>query len=178
MSRRQNVIVVGGGAAGFMTARALSAKIDASKYNLILLNARPYYLHLIATARMVVTDDGNFHERGLMSYEKLFVDGKGSVKVGVATEIKSGSPGTGGELVLESGETLPYRFLVVATGCKYEGPFDFPDTKEETLAHVESWRTKFKQAQSIVIVGGGTTGAGKCQLEVMLIFSLLTIVQN
>ena len=99
----QNVVIVGGGPAGFSIARDLSAKIDASRYNLILLNSRPYYLNLVATARMIVTNDGNHEERGLIPYDKLFVDGKGTLKVGTVTEIKPGATGTGGVLVLQSG---------------------------------------------------------------------------
>ena len=60
-----------------------------------------------------------------------------------------------------NGETLPYDILVLAPGNAWAGPINFPDSQEETLAHIESWRKKFQDAKSVVMAGGGPVGIGK-----------------
>ena len=57
---KKNIVVVGGGAAGIPIARGLSAKLDASKYNLILINPRPYSIHMLAGARLTTSDVDHF----------------------------------------------------------------------------------------------------------------------
>ena len=55
---KKNVVVIGGGHAGGVLARTLSGMLDATKYHVVLINDRPYAIHLLAAARMTVTDDG------------------------------------------------------------------------------------------------------------------------
>jgi NADPH-dependent 2,4-dienoyl-CoA reductase/sulfur reductase-like enzyme len=62
---------------------------------------------------------------------------------------------------LSSGEEIPYEFLVVATGA---GAIDMlpsrvdADKKEEGIAKLKEIQAKIRQANRIVVVGGGAAG--------------------
>ncbi|KAI0329006.1 FAD/NAD-P-binding domain-containing protein [Cubamyces sp. BRFM 1775] len=157
--KRQNVVVVGGGWAGTLIARDLSAKLDASKHNLILISDRPYFIHLIAGARMTVTAVDKLEDKALVPFDKLFHNGNGSVKIGKVVSISAGSAGEkGGEVILEDGERIPYAALVLATGSSWPGPLHFPEKDADMRSHLESWRNKYEKANHVVIVGGGAVG--------------------
>ena len=49
MAEKKNVVVVGGGYGGTLVARALSEKLDSARFNLVLINDRPFYVHLPAS---------------------------------------------------------------------------------------------------------------------------------
>jgi|SRR5882762_4986350 len=158
---RKNVVVVGGGGAGAPIIKALSSKLDRARYNLILITARPYYVHLVATIRMVVTNEGSIEEKALIPYDTNFVNGNGTLKVGTVVGIEKNSEGKeGGEVILDSGERISYAVLALAPGSTWEGPLDFPNTKEETVEWLDKWRSTFEKANNIVFVGGGAVGIG------------------
>jgi len=190
-NRRQKVVIVGGGVTGSLLARELSSKLNQKEHELILVEAKPYAVWLIAGARLV-TEEGHhpgLEERAFVPYDKLFYNGNGSVKRGKVVSIHSyprhthtNARGDGGEgdtsdapveaekpteeddhsgyVVLEGGEKVLYDALVLATGSKYSGPVDFPDDPAQCLAHIERWRTAFREAKDIVLVGGGGVAIG------------------
>ena len=108
-AQKQNVVVVGGGVSGITVAQGLSKKLDHEKFNLILIEPRPYHVWLPATARMAVTSDEKFVETVVFPFDRVFVKGKGSVKQDKVVSIKGGKGEEAGELELASGETLKYR---------------------------------------------------------------------
>ena len=115
-SGKANIVIVGGGLSGTALAEKLSAKLDHSKYNLILVEARPYLVYMIGGARMAVTTEKGAMDKYLFKYDKLFPAGKGTVKKAKVEKIIPKSGGEGGELQLSGGETLPYRctFITIA----------------------------------------------------------------
>lgn len=159
---QKNVVVVGGGWAGVQITRALSAKLDASKYNLILVNARPFHIHMLAGARLTTTDAGNLEDIAFMPYDKVFVNGNGSLKVGKVIAISANEGGRGGVLTLQDGETLSYEILVLSPGSVWNGPVAFPDGKDELTEWVKQWRSKYAKASHIAVVGGGAVGIETC----------------
>jgi NADH dehydrogenase FAD-containing subunit len=158
-SNRQNVVVVGGGGAGAPAVKHLSATLDPSKYNLILINSRPYFTHLVATIRMVVTSEGNLEDRALIPYDRNFVNGNGELVVGTVVSITDHGK-TGGYVTLSNGETIEYSVLVLTPGSTWEGPLHLPDTKAENQVWVNDWRAKFEKSNDILLVGGGAVGIG------------------
>lgn len=54
--------------------------------------------------------------------------------------------------------TLVTPALVLATGSKWSGPVDLPDSEADLRQFASQWREKFKGAEDIVIVGGGAVG--------------------
>jgi len=152
-------VVVGGGISGVTVAQGLSKKLDHGRYNLILIEPRPFHVWLPATARMVVTSDERFAETAVFPFDRVFVRDRGTVMQGRVVSIKAGTAGEeAGELELESGETLPYRALVLATGSKWSGPTNLPDSEADLRQFVSQWREKIRDAPDIVIVGGGAVG--------------------
>ncbi|KAF8575725.1 FAD/NAD-P-binding domain-containing protein [Ramaria rubella] len=158
MSKKQ-VVIVGGGGAGALLARTLSQKLDGTKYNLTLVSAHASYVFYVATLRMLMTEENSLEKRVFIPYDKLFVNGNGTFKHGVVTEIKAekGSE-SGGKVVLEGGEILDYDVLVLSPGGKWEGFLDFPFEEGKLMEHVKEWRGKFKNAKKVAIAGGGAVG--------------------
>lgn len=175
---RKNVVIVGGGLAGVAVAKTLSAKLDHSRYNLILITARSSYVHLIAGARMVVTSEGNLENEAVIPYDKVFPSGKGSHVVGTVTEIQETAPGKGGDLVLNNGEKVHYDALILATGSAWSGALHFPDADADLRATIKDWRNKFSTAKHVVIVGGGAVGIGKSYVGVMDAIRLTSLTET
>ncbi|KAI0642896.1 FAD/NAD-P-binding domain-containing protein [Trametes meyenii] len=154
----KNVVIIGGGWTGTLVARELSTKLDASKYNIILVNERPYFIHLIAGARLTVSSEDKLEDTVLVPFDKLFVNGNGTVKIGKVVSIHEAAPGQGGEVNLEGGDSIPYSALVLATGSNWSGPLRFPDSDTDVRAHISSWRNKYEKANHVVVVGAGAVG--------------------
>ncbi|KDR73138.1 hypothetical protein GALMADRAFT_125165 [Galerina marginata CBS 339.88] len=155
---RQNIVIVGGGSVGLTTFDAIAATLDASKYNLVLITPRPFYTHLIAGLRMVVTSEGGLEDRILMPLDKKFdADHKKLIVAEVTSITDDGAKDQ--HVTLDNGETVPFFILVLGPGSLWEGPLAFSNTKAEILESVQSWREKFKNAKDIVLVGGGAIGA-------------------
>ena len=102
-------MIVGGGLAGTTLAKELSAKLDHSKYNLVVVEARPYLIWMLGGARMAVANEKDAMDDYFFNYDKFFPAGKGTVKKAKVEKIVPNSGGTGGELELTGGEVLPYR---------------------------------------------------------------------
>lgn len=109
VSTKDNIVIVGGGLSGTSIAKELSAKLDHSKYNLVVVEARPYLIYMIGGARMTVTTENGAADSYLLPYDKLFPPGKGTVKKAKVEKIVPDRDGKGGQLQLSGGETLPYR---------------------------------------------------------------------
>ncbi|KAH9891866.1 FAD/NAD-P-binding domain-containing protein [Cubamyces lactineus] len=154
----QNVVIVGGGWAGTLIARDLSAKLDRLRYNVILISDRPYYVHLIAGARMTVANMDRLEDKALVPFDRLFHDGNGTVKIGKVISIDDDTSGDGGEVVLEDGERIRYAALVLATGSSWPGPFGFPEKDAHLRSHIDFWRDRYEKAEHVVIAGGGDVG--------------------
>jgi len=157
----QNVVVVGGGFAGFQVAKELSKKLDARRYNLILINSRSYAISLPAIVRLVVDAESKLEESSFVKLDKLYANGNGETKVGIVTKIEAQPDVSGGAVVLATGERISYAVLVLATGSKWTGPSAIPENEEEVLPFVNAWRQKFAKANHVVIVGGGAVGIGE-----------------
>lgn len=160
MSKRKNVVVVGGGGAGTLVARNLSATLDPSKHKLILINARPYFAHLVAAIRMVVTAEGKLEDEALIPFDKVFTNGNGELVVGKVASITDQGE-QGGYVTLSSGEIIDYSVLILTPGSTWEGPLHLPDTKMETQTWVDGWRDRFENSDDILLVGGGAVAIGE-----------------
>lgn len=175
---KKNVVIVGGGVAGTAIARELSSKLDASKYNLILINPRPYLIYLIAGARLTVAPVDELEKRALIPYDKLFHNGNGTVKIGKVASLSEAGAGKGGEVVLEDGERIPYASLVLTTGSVWPGALDFPQADADVQAHIQAWRSRYEKANHVVIVGGGAVGLGTSAKLVLCIRVILMLAMT
>ncbi|KAG2076890.1 FAD/NAD(P)-binding domain-containing protein [Suillus decipiens] len=154
----QNIVIVGGGYAGIQVAKQLSQKLDAKRYNLILINSRSYAIALPAVVRIVVDAESKLEETSFVKFDKLYANGNGETKVGIVTRIEAQPGVPGGAVVLDSGERISYAVLILATGAKSSGPCCIPGNEDDVLPFVNAWRQKFARANHVVIVGGGAVG--------------------
>ncbi|KAF6755655.1 hypothetical protein DFP72DRAFT_1169486 [Ephemerocybe angulata] len=155
MATIRNIVILGGGTFGITAARKIAAKVDTTRYKVIVVTPRPYYVHLPGLIRTLVTSDGALEKQIFMPYGST-LNGKGDVVVANAvsfTETKEG-----GEISLSNGECISYSGLVLAPGTKWEGALSLPDEPSAILEHIKSWREKIRNAASILLVGGGAVG--------------------
>ncbi|KAF9225465.1 FAD/NAD(P)-binding domain-containing protein [Gyrodon lividus] len=157
-SAKKSIVIIGAGYAGTSIAASLSGSLDTVKYNLILINPRPYAIPLPASARLVVSPSSNLEETAFVPLDKLYKNGNGETKVGIVKSIEAKEDNKGGAVVLENGERIPYEILVIATGSKWSGPLDLPEHEKDVLPHVNAWRDKFANAKHVVLAGGGAVG--------------------
>ena len=170
---RKSVVVVGGGGAGSTITRILSSKINASTTSLTLVTARPFAVHLPACIRMTTTAEGKLEDDVLIPYDKLLVNGNGTIKIGRVTSIEKGDESSG-SVVLSTGERVQYDILVLAPGSEWQGPLALPDDRDAVLEHIKSWRRKFENANGIILAGGGAVGCGALLCFIVFRLSLMT----
>ncbi|KAG6380889.1 FAD/NAD(P)-binding domain-containing protein [Boletus reticuloceps] len=152
------VVVVGAGFAGTTVVSALSSKLDSSKYHIVLINPRPYAIPLPASLRLIVSEAANLEHTALVPLDRIYRKASGEIKLGIVRSIEPKDAQSGGHVVLESGERIPYEILIIASGSIWKGPIDFPLHETDVLPHIRTWRSKFANANHIVIVGGGALG--------------------
>ncbi|KAI0316928.1 FAD/NAD-P-binding domain-containing protein [Amylostereum chailletii] len=153
---KKDIVLVGGGGAGMILARALVGRLDTTRYTFTLINNRAFTVFLPTSVRMAATEEGHLEDEILLPYDRLLKD-IGTLKVGKTVKIEEDAPGKGGRVVLADGETVHYDVLVLAPGTRLESPLDYPDSKEDVLRYIAEWRTKFRDATKIVMGGGGPT---------------------
>ncbi|KAG8715020.1 hypothetical protein FRC08_011116, partial [Ceratobasidium sp. 394] len=101
--------------------------------------------------RAAVTDEGAIDEGALVPNDRVF-DSSIRVVRSSAKEINKL------EVITESGESIPYEHLVLATGSIWTGALDLPDSRTEAVKHLRSFKQNLKAAQHVLIVGGGSVG--------------------
>lgn len=103
-----------------------------------------------------MTDDGNFAAKAINPLDRVFDPGQaGELVIGEATSVRD-------DLVtLSDGRTLPYDYLILASGTTWSGPLAFPKNVEDKDEWIAEWRRKFKGANDVVILGAGAVGLGE-----------------
>ncbi|ELU43291.1 pyridine nucleotide-disulfide oxidoreductase domain-containing protein [Rhizoctonia solani AG-1 IA] len=99
--------------------------------------------------RAAVTNENSIGERSLVPNDRAF---DSTVKI-----IRSGARRiTSAEVITETGETIPYEHLVIATGSVWTGPLALPELRENAIEHFRSFKKQLDVAEHILIVGGGS----------------------
>jgi apoptosis-inducing factor 2 len=156
---KKSVVVVGGGFAGSQIARTLATTLSPDKYELTLLDARPYFVGIVAGLRLTVTGDKDLINQSLVPFDRVFQNKPlGVFRQAKVLSIQQASNASSGVLKLEGQEDLPYDALIVATGSLWPGPCAFP------LGNVENFISEqaaaVAKANKIVLVGAGAVGLG------------------
>ena len=143
-----------------LAVRSFAKKLNPHKHELTLITARTHFAYLPAGVRLLVSPDTPL-ETVFMSYDKVFDHFPGQLRIGKATSVEANPGGRGGKVILESGDEVLYDVVVIATGSLWDGLADFPDDERLYKEFIEEWRNKFKNANNVVIVGGGAVGIGQ-----------------
>ncbi|MGW1952894.1 NAD(P)/FAD-dependent oxidoreductase [Streptomyces sp. NPDC001920] len=141
-----DVVVIGGGYAGVRLARRLDATARVT-----LVDRKEVFFHRIASLRAGVRRDWSFTP--FIPYDRLLSNGR--VAVGKAVRIDTAER----QVVLATGERLPYDVLVIATGADYPEPARFTGTtQEEAAKSFAAHQQHIAGAEHVLVVGGGPSG--------------------
>ncbi|GBG32770.1 Apoptosis-inducing factor 2 [Hondaea fermentalgiana] len=145
------VVVVGSGYAGSAVAKQLDALAETDNVEVTLVDRREHFVHKIGALRAATIE--GWDEKVLIPRDKLLKHGK--IIVGVVTEVTSEA------VKLDSGESIPFDYCVLATGAVNRSPGE-PSagiTSEKDLRdYFSKCVAQVKGAESIAIVGGGVVG--------------------
>ncbi|XP_075902126.1 ferroptosis suppressor protein 1 [Nelusetta ayraudi] len=142
-----HVVVVGGGFGGVAAARYLKSW----GISFTLIDMRDAFHHNVAALRASVLPD--FAHRTFIPFTATFGDAflQGRV-VGVDTERQA--------VLLEGGREVKFTHLIVATGTDghFPGKFNTTSSLQTAVQAYSDLVQQVQQADSILVVGGGTTG--------------------
>mmetsp|Transcript_4635 Transcript_4635/g.8893 ORF Transcript_4635/g.8893 Transcript_4635/m.8893 type:complete len:284 (-) Transcript_4635:1206-2057(-) len=177
-----HIVVVGGGPSGLAFAQTAAAKLcttehhqkngkaGSSQVEITLLEKRDYYFHSIGSLRALV--DENFIKKLFFPYDNALSGYPGArivtqahvLSVDYATKVVQYKKGS--DFV-----SLPYDYLVLATGSSYTDPIKpnpQPSTTEQPRQNDESRNAieqslletnkKIQASNRILVVGGGAVG--------------------
>ncbi|MGO1078506.1 NAD(P)/FAD-dependent oxidoreductase [Inquilinus sp. CA228] len=140
----KRVLIVGGGYAGTMLARALDEVAEVR-----LIEPRDRFVHNVAAIRAVV--EPALLDRLIIPYDRLLR--RGSVIQGLAADISEG------RVTLADGTTIEADIVVAATGSTYGRPFKPQSASGEIFAQdSRSAHETLRAVRSVAIVGGGAVG--------------------
>ena len=149
----RNVVVVGGSYAGFFCAEEL-AKTLPSGWRVLLIEKNTHFNHTWLFPRLSVID--RYHELAFMPCpdklagvpQGIFQRIQGRV---IAIQDKS--------VILDDGRETAFEYLVMATGLPGRYPSGIDGLqKDESLAHFNKLTENVRNAQRIIIIGGGPVG--------------------
>eukprot|EP00897_Mesotaenium_endlicherianum_P010677 jgi/Mesen1/9638/ME000669S09073 len=135
----KKIVIVGGGLGGALAAKLLQGVGDVT-----LIDSKEYFEIRWAALRGYV--EPSVAEKIVIAHKDYLT--KATVKVGKVVGA------TSAEVKLEDGTSVPYDYLIIATGSKADGF----TTVQERLAAYEELNKKLKAANSVLIVGGGPVG--------------------
>ncbi|MFG2132807.1 NAD(P)/FAD-dependent oxidoreductase [Streptomyces sp. NPDC048751] len=144
--RDGDVVVIGGGYAGVRLAKRLDGTARVT-----LLDRKEVFFHRIASLRAGVHP--NWTVTPFIPYDRLLRNGR--VVAGKAVRIDTAER----QVVLATGERLPYDVVVIATGADYPEPARFTGTTvEETIKSFSAHQQRIGSADHVLVVGGGPSG--------------------
>jgi hypothetical protein len=68
--------------------------------------------------------------------------------------------------------------LAVCIGSHWPGPLNFPSSREDLNKFVGEWRSKFREAKDILLVGAGAVGLGMIFNFLLTLLLTGTTIQN
>jgi apoptosis-inducing factor 2 len=130
------------------------AQAAHTTHNIILVERNSHFQHLFAFPRISVVP--GFEQKAFIPYKNAFPDASaGSTSILQATVERI----TRDKLSLDNGHTLPYEYLVLATGIGLGAPGDFVSgNKAAGVKYFQKYQGLVKNANHITVVGGGAYG--------------------
>lgn len=136
---KARVVVVGGGVAGSLLAKTMQGHADV-----VLLDPKDYLEIPWAELRSMV--EPSFAERSLIYHKDYLSD---------ATIVTSSAVNITEHAVLTAdGHSLPYDYLIIATGHALASPA----SRAERIKEFQRDNGKIESSESVLIIGGGPTG--------------------
>ncbi|WOO85719.1 Fe-regulated protein 8 [Vanrija pseudolonga] len=156
----KNAVVVGASYVGINAAQQLAAVLPAT-YRVVLVEPHSHFHHLFAFPRFAIVPT---HEhKAFVPFTGVFnqdtIPNKDQHKV-VQARVVALEPG---RAVLdrewEGSREIPFDYVVVATGTRLTPPGSMvSDDKPSAVTYFQDYQAKVKNANSVVLVGGGAVG--------------------
>ncbi|CAG8893665.1 unnamed protein product [Penicillium egyptiacum] len=151
-SDARNVVVIGGSFAGLQLAKRLSQTLP-SGFRVVVVERNSHFNFAFNFPRYSVVGE---ERMAFIPYNDVFrgtPEGSWVLLRDTVTHV------TDGELLLQSGQKLPFDYLAIATGLQQPLPAKtLSPHKDEACADLRSLRMKIQRAVRITIVGGGAVG--------------------
>lgn len=149
----KNVVVIGGSFAGVEIVKKLVHSLPTG-YRCILIEKNSHLNYLFAFPRNSV----------ISGYEKFsFIPYGGIAKgapEGIFEHVQGEAVGISTDRIsLTNGDSIPYSYLVIATGTSSLPPSKVSSTeREKGIAELKGMQSKISKAKKIAVIGGGAVG--------------------
>ncbi|CAL3972305.1 hypothetical protein PZA11_004548 [Diplocarpon coronariae] len=163
MSILKNIIVVGGSYVGVNAAQHLATRFSG-RFRVLLVEKNSHFQHLFAFPRFAVTSEVDTNKAFIPFIPGTFAacpTGSGHFVQARVTDVTKDSikidrkVDVDGELL----NSIPFAYLVLATGTKLTPPSTIPySKKEDGVLYLRSHVQRVLASSSIVIIGGGAVG--------------------
>jgi apoptosis-inducing factor 2 len=145
------------------------AQATHTTHNIVLVERNSHFQHLFAFPRISVVP--GFEQKAFIPYKNAFPD----APAGSTSIVQAAVKGiTRDKLNLDNGQTLPYEYLVLATGIGLGAPGDFVSgDKAAGVKYFQKYQELVKNANHITVVGGGAYGVRE-SIFIALIYSIFS----
>ncbi|KAJ6532091.1 hypothetical protein B0H19DRAFT_1189951 [Mycena capillaripes] len=150
MTQLKTIVVVGGSFSATYLIDQLAPLVYRT-HHIVMIESNSHIQHLFAFPRISVVP--GFEHKAFIPYTNAFHAAPPyctSTVQGVASSVLPD------RVVLESGESIPYEYLIMATGTG-KLPLE-PTTKAEGVYEKRALQDRMREARDIVVVGGGAFG--------------------
>lgn len=183
---RTFIVVIGGSYVGTKAAEQLSLKFH-DRFKVLLIEKNSHFQHLFAFPRFAVTSKVNTHKAFIPYGAHTFgttPPGSGSFIQAKVTDISKDAITLDRKMSLDgfSGgtDTIPYAYLVIATGTKLSPPSSMPGSEKlDGVAYLKKHVAMVEKANNIVIIGGGAVGVQTaCDIKELYSEKEVTLVHS
>ncbi|KAK6703591.1 hypothetical protein SNK04_013519 [Fusarium graminearum] len=149
----RNVVVVGGSFAGALLAQRLSHTVP-SGYRVVLIEMNSHFNYAFAFPRNTVFSGREHH--AFISYENL---AKGAPEGIFHHYCDQVTDVTESHVNTASGNSLPYEYLIVATGAAQPPPARLvAKNKSDGIEELKGFQQRIGKADRVAVIGGGAVG--------------------
>jgi NADPH-dependent 2,4-dienoyl-CoA reductase/sulfur reductase-like enzyme len=151
----RQVLVLGGSFAGSHVAQRLAHSLP-SGWMVTLLEKNTHFHYAFAFPRLAVL--GGRESRAFIPYDRLAATAPPDIfrhVQGEATTVNLGE----NHVTLADGSTIPYDYLVIATGAAQPAPTRLHSvSREQAIAELQGFQRQIRDAERIAVIGGGAAG--------------------
>ncbi|KUJ07593.1 FAD/NAD(P)-binding domain-containing protein [Mollisia scopiformis] len=163
MTVSRYLVVIGGSYVGVNVAQQLATKFHSS-FKVLLIEKNSHFQHLFAFPRFAVTNAVETPRAFIPYVPGTFAacpPGSGTVVQARVTGLDRSTVKLDRKVALDGQrlESIPYSFLVIATGTKLTPPFSLPGSEKlDGVTYLKKHAEKVIRSSKIVVIGGGAVG--------------------
>eukprot|EP01119_Soliformovum_irregulare_P003047 TRINITY_DN1332_c0_g4_i2.p1 TRINITY_DN1332_c0_g4~~TRINITY_DN1332_c0_g4_i2.p1 ORF type:complete len:469 (-),score=179.84 TRINITY_DN1332_c0_g4_i2:93-1316(-) len=153
INSNKRVVIIGGGYGGANVALRLE-----KSFNVTLIDNKDYMIFTPAIVKLLLENDAE-REQHLPTVRLRHEDylRYGTFKKGKVIEVTKDN-----NVLLESGESVPFDELVISSGSRYAAPWKSLEIQHidalDNSRSLKEWADKIQHANRIIIIGGGPVG--------------------